>query len=265
MSALELKQYQQKLRRRATCRRNQRRYRDRLKQRETAESYQVALVKRRLDVLRSYKTLISHGRFLKPARCVELRSLILRLYAQYFEYGVDVQDRKTYTTQLEFLKFNLAPDCVVGKIGLPTGPGMVLEQWEKLTLSHAKIQTRFVSMRCLDPAQSFYRLTLLVQATITHATIAVIYPHMLLDHAFLSQAVGQQIQYHMSFNVLFLSDNKIVFLSMEHSLTEGWCRVLNYDMRLVAEVSCEKRLDDETTFITTDCDSILQIVRDYST
>ena len=259
--AMEDKILQRKLRRRVMCRINQRRSRDRLRKKAGVQTEEVKIWKRRIDSLQSYKNLIQHGQLLKQTRFVELRGAILQVFAQFFEHGVSALPNQLSDCQNAFLRFNLAEKCLINDL---IGPQVIMEQFYKYSIIHDDFHMVFQSIQCLDPASTTYQLNVQLQMTITRATIAAIYPHMLFDGKFLSKAVGQKIQYPLAIRATFdTSSNKIVRINFEHNLVIGWCNLLG-DFQIVAQVLEQSNIDSNTACITIGSDSLTQILHDYN-
>lgn len=245
---------ERKIRRRATCRINQRRYRTRLREKSHVKFREIQNWKNKLTALQAYKSLIGHGALLKRVRWMELRGIIVQVFAHVFERGVLIQ---RCDFQRAFLQFNCDNNLV--------DYNNLLHQFAKYRMIHQEFQLNFNLVQCLDPTEKLiFQLHLKAEMLIIRATIAAIYPHMLFQQPFMEYVVDKKIQYPFLVRIRFGSrSNKIVSIILEHKLAEGWCNLLK-SSTWAAQTIGQCNIDPITTFITMDSVSLHQIVADHS-
>lgn len=107
------------------------------------------------------------------------------------------------------------------------------------TTLHADLEFRLISIELLSRQGGAFRLNASLDMVITHQTIAVLYPHMLQDMAFLQQALGQRLTIRALPIVLFDERNQITAVELELKSAEAWLRLLK-DPELVARVLAKK-------------------------
>lgn len=241
--------------RRLDCRLNQRRYRARLKEKKALQDAIIQEWQDKVDCVKAYKNLLRHGTLLKQTRFTEFRGVIVQMFAQLFANGVNSTQSHKYAAQASFLQFNLDRDCC-------HGVEVILAHFEKYTLIHREFQLKFQSIKCLEP--TIFQLSLLAKMTLTRATIAALYPHMLFDRKFLDQiAAGRKLQYRINIRFHFAPNtNKIVHIQFEHQLAQGWCTLLK-NFHLTARVLNGTKIQTDTTFIPISFDSLLEILNEY--
>lgn len=178
-----------------------------------------------------YLGLIAQGQELRPSRTGQLRELLLNLIGDYFEFGVNPQNKVLLQKQESFLAYTVSEQFNSGR-----GYKPLLQQIRMLTLIHEPIICKVRSCVCMDRNhREIYTLTSDVSVTITMLSITVLYPHMLKDAAFIKKVVGKVLKYTTKTIVTFTPDNKIISLTSERPFAEAWFDLLQ-DIEMTGKV-----------------------------
>lgn len=184
---------------------------------------------REAKVFRSsiYLSLIAQDNLLETKGSSRIRELLLYLIGDYFQFGVDPQDKALFQKQESFLAFNVSREFDYKPL---------LQQIRMLTLIHEPMTCNIRSCQRIDQDDGdTYILTSDVSITITMLSMSVMYPHMLDDAVFMEKAVGKVLKYTAKTIVTFTPDNKILSLTSERDYADAWYNLLQ-DIVMTAKV-----------------------------
>lgn len=215
-------------RRRAQGRKSQKKYREMVKQREKLKNERYHELKQMNLNSAIYLALVEQGNLMRPHRYGQFRCLTMELYADYFKFGADPKEKENLMKQDRFLSFSFAPES-------NDRYELVLEQWIKMTRLFDHVMFKKVSVECAHPEQDVFLLTQIATLTISHRSIAALFPHMLNDQGFMLKVMGKQFECKTFHRATFDSNNRIVSLQREYGCVQGWHKILN-DPKLVARV-----------------------------
>ena len=170
-----------------------------------------------------YLALIAQGTLMRPTRNVQLRGFVLDMYGDYFRYGVNRKSQNWFRKQEMFLSFSC--DSSFRLAGLTdVGYKCLLQQLEMFTTIYDQFMLKNFSVERL--AADIFRFSITVSHVITHRCIQTLFPHMLLEHEFMEQVVGKEMEYEGYVTVIFGSNNKMLEFQTEAQVIQGWFKIL---------------------------------------
>lgn len=217
-----------KMRRREICKINQRRYRKRLKIQEDIVKNEMVIVSENLSWWKQYNDLILQGSLLRPLNARLLQVTLVHTYADLFANGrVQYSSSSTRARQLQYLKINVHPKCILqsGTV-VPSGPDEVANQWERYTLLHPRLKLTKLHVEVVHAEARVIKLYCTIVLPLQVRTIAALYPHMMSSGHFLGNVVGKSLEYTRTTTFVFNALNQVVSYSNEHTLVNGWERIL---------------------------------------
>lgn len=238
--------------------RGQQRYRESLRRREDARrERREELIQMNFN-LGIYLSLLVQGNLLRPHRYSDFRRLTMELFADYFQFGADPKEIQMFAKQDRFLSFSFSRDFV----NLPVdgerhrGYKVLLDQWVMYTMLHERIMLKKISVESIGDV---FLLTQIATLTISHRSIAILYPHMLNDFDFMDKVMGKQLTYETRQRAIFDANNQIISLQLEHGLAQGWNNILK-NPEMVARI-LKQTLVDPNCYIDSTLEEIAQLTR----
>lgn len=214
-------------------------------------------IKKSILRLSLYLGLIAQGTLLRPSRNRMLRGLILELYSDYFQFGVDSSDQLSYDKQEAFLSSVVSNQLAIVPGG-DKGYKPMLEQIRMYTMLHAEIMIRPIGVKCVDRDGDIFVMTAEVSLVINHQTISILYPHMLYNPEFMRKAVGKVLKFVSSSTVIFSQDNQMLSYRPEQPFVQAWYNLLG-DLDLTAKVMKEMFID-ESCCISAEASQVARMV-----
>lgn len=194
---------------------------------EFLEDYEgKELAKQRNFRASMYLALIAQGTLMQPSRNRQLRGLTLDLLFDYLQYGVNPKDVRMFEKQDAFLSYVVSKHFRIDLPNATRGHKPFLDQVARYTSLHDHFRGKQLSQRAADLEGEIFILNIEASLTISHRTIAALYPHMLEDSIFLEKAVGKELSYSTTLIATFSPDNKIVSLVASGAVAEAWCSLM---------------------------------------
>lgn len=180
----------------------------------------------------------------------------MELYSDYFQFGVDPKEIQTFAKQDRFLSFSFSSGFISElNPAARRGYKALLDQWIMYTMLHEHVNVKTISIESVHPDKDVFLLTQIASLTISHRSIAILYPHMLHNLDFMDKVVGKQLTFQTRQRALFDSNHQIVSLQPEHSLAQGWNAILN-DPVMVARVLSQALLHHPSGYIDSTLDDL---------
>ena len=223
------------VRRRARDRENQKKYRVIRKERQVSMENVQELLKEKNFRASIYLALIAQGSLLRPERFNLLRGKILEIYADLFEYGVDLGEPSLFKKQKQFLSFSFSDSFRLSVSDTVKGYKPFLDQCVLYKQLHDRLKLDKISVECSDSQGEIFTLIQRANLVISRRTVMVLYPHMLDNVEFMAKAVGKELVYDFKFIVTFGSDNRIQGIVSEHPYALAWYRLLK-DATMTAQL-----------------------------
>lgn len=260
MSEAELKEFIRKQHRRDLCRINQQKYRDRQKNKEADLEGAITVLNSKINRATSFNMLLKQGKVNDPFHSIQIRGLVASMYGDLFDYGMDKRNKTFYQTQESFLGFNFDEKVIVLSEKFKPGVQALVDQWKLYTTLHHQFRMKKVAIEKIDPDGNLFRLTTELSFTISHRTIASLYPHMLLDHEFLQKVIGERLAFKCNQLLQFDERNQVVTLHAEYEMVQAWIKLLNDPVLATRVVG--GNLIDSTCYITADIEPDLVLEQD---
>ena len=217
------------LERRKAFRESRKKFRNRRRKNEESTQARIDELRLRICSLMSYQRLMTQIPLLYPARCVQFRGLLLDLYLEYFQFGSHREaDPQSFERQTRYLaqnwdeQFQLMESPELGR-----GYKIVIDQWERYSLLHGHFCC--VSKEPLEKVTrdgSIFRLKFVMELSITHKTVSVVYPHMLDCREFMEKAIGKSLRFNCVKMFYWGENNKVEAMTSEYNLHEGFTKLL---------------------------------------
>ena len=190
---------------------------------EIAMKKEIEELKRRNFDAAMYLGLIAQGPFLRHSRNLQVRSLILTLYGDYFRYGINRNNASWFQKQERFLSLNCHESSRL--IGLSRhGYNPLVEQWEKWVLLYDRLVMNIKTVQCVSA--DVFKFTIETSYVITHRSIQALFPHMLVDPEFMNRVIGKEIKTDAVVTAIFGAGNKLLSLQTEAEFLVSWFRLL---------------------------------------
>ena len=208
---------------------------------EIAMKKEIEELKRRNFDAAMYLGLIAQGPFLRHSRNLQVRSLILTLYGDYFRYGINRNNASWFQKQERFLLFNCHESFRL--LGLSRhGYKPLVEQWEKWMLVYDRVVMNRKTVQCVSP--DIFKFTVETSYVITHRSIQALFPHMLVDPEFMERVVGREIRTEAVITAIFGAENKLLSFQTEAQMMVSWFRLLQ-DSVLLKRAFDQSFMDSE--------------------
>ena len=229
---------------RERARLKQKRYRDRKKSYVTGLTRATDILSTKTNRLSLYLALLTKTTLLGPNESFQLRSVMIDLYCDYFEFGANSADPREMAKQQSFLKFYFMPSCVWDHMlyyGITDQ--LVFYQWLLYSGLYDHLHFQKTRVQHMTDHATF-RLVFLLSISVTHRSIVALYPHMLSDGEFMQRVIGKELKIQCTRVLRFnTSRNRIEYGVFEHSIAAAWCHLLG-DAKLVAKLMRDCQIDE---------------------
>lgn len=207
-------------RKRLLSRERQRRFREKRVAYELKMVEETKMLKQQVDRLSLYSSFLAEMTVLRPTRILDVRRVILDVYADYFQFGVDPNDTAMYMKQKNFLQLHFKEH------------ESIFHRWSICCSLHEHSHFKRIAIHYVS--DNILRLVIEMRVIITHRAIAALYPHMLHDSSFCAKAMGKLLTFRATRTCYFNEKNQIQSGVMEPELVQGWYELLQDPVQTAA-------------------------------
>lgn len=220
------------------------RYRKQRARRERDTEVFINTLKGKIARHVEYLGLFSRATLLCPERHIHYRRAILEYYTDMFDCGVNSLDPAKTEKQLMLLRYHLADDCVIERVGVLL-PCFIMKVLEIYTMLYRQLSIQLVSIEGLDPEQTSLLLVQQVSMIITQRSIHFLMPHILQNQELTKQILGQMLTMRLQYHIRFDDQNRIVYVNIEHQIAQGWFDMIKDTALVNLAIRQMKQVDSE--------------------